>query len=84
MKKKYTYELTNREKEILELFIKGFDIKEIIEKLEIKNCTIKTTLSKIYQKLEVAYSPVSTVRTKAIIKYLVEIGELDEKWIKEF
>ena len=45
--------LTNREKEIFRLIIKEYQNKEIAKELHLEVSTIKTHLSKIYQKLQI-------------------------------
>lgn len=55
--------LTNREIEIMNLLIKGFQYKEIAKKLSISLQTVKNHLKKIYIKFHV------NNRTEAILKY---------------
>jgi DNA-binding CsgD family transcriptional regulator len=45
------YQLTNREKEIINLLIQGFQNKEISQKLFISESTVKTHIQNIYKKL---------------------------------
>ena len=55
--------LTEREKEILNLIIKGFKNKEIAEKLFISEKTVKTHINKIFKKFKVKS------RAQLIIKF---------------
>ncbi len=56
--------LSEREAEILLLLTKGFQYKEIADKLGISIDTIRTYIRRIYQKLHVHS------RTEAVVKYL--------------
>lgn len=56
--------LSPREKQILELLVEGLIDKEIAHELGISRETVRTHLSKIYQKLQVRS------RTEAVVKYL--------------
>lgn len=47
------YNLTEREKEILQLLIEGLEYKEIAMKLALSPNTVRNTVSKIYNKLHV-------------------------------
>ncbi len=60
------FKLTNREKEILDLLIKGLEYKEIAEKLNISPNTIRNIISKIYKKLHVN----SAIKAANLIKNL--------------
>lgn len=55
---------TNREQEIIDLLILGFNNKEIAEKLKITTHTAKAHVSSIYHKLNVSG------RVQAVVKYL--------------
>jgi len=55
-------ELTQREKEILDLIARGFDNNQIAESLIISSKTVRNHISNIYSKLQV------TSRARAIIK----------------
>jgi DNA-binding NarL/FixJ family response regulator len=57
-------ELSEREREVLELLAKGFLIKEIADKLAIGFGTVRTYVRRIYEKLHVQS------RSQAIAKYL--------------
>jgi DNA-binding NarL/FixJ family response regulator len=57
------FDLSNREKEILDHLVKGFSYKMIADKLEISVDTIRSHIKKIYKKLEVNSA------TEAIYKY---------------
>jgi DNA-binding NarL/FixJ family response regulator len=57
-------ELSQREKEVLELLAKGFLIKEIGDKLGIGFGTVRTYVRRVYEKLHVQS------RSQAIAKYL--------------
>jgi DNA-binding NarL/FixJ family response regulator len=57
-------ELSQREREVLELLAKGFLIKEIADKLRIGFGTVRTYVRRIYEKLHVRS------RSQAIAKYL--------------
>jgi len=56
--------LTNQEENILQLLTKGFQYKEIAEKIFVSPFTVKTHLRNIYRKLQVRS------RTEAVVKYL--------------
>ena len=45
--------LTNREREVLALMVKGLTNKEIGEKLVIRKCTVQAHVSHIYSKIYV-------------------------------
>jgi len=57
-----------REREILELLVKGLVLKEIAEQLGIGLETVRTHVNHIYQKLHVRS------RTEAVVKYLRQGG----------
>lgn len=57
-------QLTPKEKEVLQFLAKGFLLKEIADKLNIVEGTVKQHTNKIYKKLQV------NNRTEAINKYL--------------
>jgi DNA-binding NarL/FixJ family response regulator len=50
---KISYDLSKREKEILQLLVKGFSYKMIASECGISNDTVKTHLKNIYTKLHV-------------------------------
>jgi DNA-binding NarL/FixJ family response regulator len=52
-KAKITNLLTNKEKEVMALIVKGFSNREIAEKLKVSSRTVETHRSSIMQKLEV-------------------------------
>lgn len=56
--------LTNRELEVMNLLIYGYNNSTIADKLCISNHTIKAHISSIYEKLNV------TNRVQATVKYL--------------
>jgi NarL family two-component system response regulator LiaR len=58
------YQLTAREKEILEILARGFLYKEIANQLKISMLTVKNHLKNIYRKLEVSN------RSEAILKFI--------------
>jgi DNA-binding NarL/FixJ family response regulator len=57
-------ELSQREREVLDLLAKGFLIKEIADKLSVGFGTVRTYVRRIYEKLHVQS------RSQAIVKYL--------------
>lgn len=59
-----TENLTNQEEKILQLLTKGYQYKEIAEKIFVSPFTVKTHLRNIYRKLQVRS------RTEAVVKYL--------------
>jgi len=61
---KEEYNLTSREREVLELLIKGALYKEIAHELEIRIETVRYHLNNIYRKLHVR------TRTEAVVKFL--------------
>ena len=52
-KKLNKFDLSNREKDILELLVKGFSYKMIAEKCFVSFATISTHVRHIYEKLQV-------------------------------
>ena len=58
------WQLTNRERDIVEGLVKGFLYKEIANDLDISLDTVRFHLRNIYKKLHV------TSRTEAVVKYL--------------
>jgi LuxR family maltose regulon positive regulatory protein len=51
--KKYVEKITSREKEVLELIVKGYTNKEIAEELYIAEVTVRKNITSIYRKLKV-------------------------------
>lgn len=71
------YELTKREKEVLELVAQGYSNKDICEMLFISDGTITSHLCSIYQKLGVATpsrKEAATMRVKVALYYLRKSG----------
>ena len=67
--------LTDREREVFLLLIKNYDTKDIADKLNISEKTVRNHISNAMQKLEVKG------RTQAVIE-LLKMGEIDlEKWL---
>ena len=62
--------LTKREKEVIELLIKGYNNSQISEQLMITSHTTKAHISSIFQKLGVAN------RVQATVKYLKMSSEI--------
>ena len=60
---------TQREKEVLEVLIKGKSNKEIADKLTITSHTVKAHIASIYEKLNVSN------RVQATVKYLQLINK---------
>lgn len=58
--------ISARELEVLELVAKGFSNKEIAEKLFVSVNTIKTHLSKVYEKLEVKRRTQAVEKAKSL------------------
>jgi DNA-binding NarL/FixJ family response regulator len=58
------YNLTSREREVLDLLVKGALYKEIAHELEIRIETVRYHLNNIYRKLHVR------TRTEAVVKFL--------------
>ena len=56
--------LTHQEENILQLLAKGYQYKEIAEKIFVSSFTVKTHLRNIYRKLHVRS------RTEAVVKFL--------------
>ncbi len=56
--------LTNQEENILQFLAKGYQYKEIAEKIFVSSFTVKTHLRNIYRKLHVRS------RTEAVVKFL--------------
>lgn len=80
--KKYThvYQLTRREKEVLELISQGFSDLEIEEKLLIQPSTLHTHLTNLYDKYNLSNkSGKSVMRTRLALRYLQETGRLKEE-----
>lgn len=82
-KSKIYHNLTNREKEIMELISKGYSNKEIAEKCCIAISTLKAHTINCYTKLNVfphQYKDTST-RVRAVLTYLKQIGKLTDDWM---
>lgn len=62
--------LTDREREVFLLLIKNYDTKDIADKLNISEKTVRNHISNAMQKLEVKG------RTQAVIE-LLKMGEID-------
>lgn len=81
--KKYThvYQLTRREKEVLELISQGFSDLEIEEKLLIQPSTFHTHLTNLYDKYNLSNlkSGKSVMRTRLALRYLQETGRSKEE-----
>lgn len=57
-------ELSQREREVLDLLTQGFAYKQIAEQMGISMATVRTYIQRIYEKLHVHS------RTEAVVKYL--------------
>ena len=81
--KRYTqvYQLTQREKKVLELISQGFSDSEIEEKLCIQHSTLKTHLGNLYAKYNLSklQSGQAVMRTRLTLKYLQETERLKEE-----
>lgn len=55
--------LTRKEKEVVELMLKGFTNSEILARLSITRATLKTHINHIYQKLDEGFSSLRNPRT---------------------
>lgn len=74
------YQLTRREKEVLELISQGFSDLEIEEKLFIQPSTLHTHLTNLYDKYNLSNkSGKSVMRTRLALRYLQETGRLEEE-----
>lgn len=74
------YQLTRREKEVLELISQGFSDLEIEEKLFIQPSTLHTHLTNLYDKYNLSNkSGKSVMRTRLALRYLQETGRLKEE-----
>ena len=62
--------LTEREKEVIELMIEGYNNSQISNKLSISIHTVKVYASSIYRKLDVQN------RIQAVVKYLLNKNRL--------
>jgi DNA-binding NarL/FixJ family response regulator len=62
--KKATFNLSDREKEILDLLVKGFNYKQIADQIFLSPETVRWHLKNIYEKLQVHS------RTEAVVKYM--------------
>ena len=69
--------LTHREEEVMELLIKGYNNRQIAEKLTITSHTTKAHLASIYTKLQVAN------RVQASVKYLLMKTPANIKYTNE-
>lgn len=65
-----SFDLTNREKEIIELLAEGISVKNIANQLFISPFTVKHHMEHIYDKLYV------NNKVKAVAKYMRHIGAL--------
>ncbi len=61
---KYNYNLTEKEKDVLDFLVEGFEYKEIAMKMGVSPHTIRNHIANIYKKLHV------TSRTQAIKVYI--------------
>ena len=63
-------ELTNREREVLELIAEGRSNQAIAEKLYLSTKTVETHIHQIFQKLDLSGSPHSHRRVLAVLAFL--------------
>jgi DNA-binding NarL/FixJ family response regulator len=66
--------LSAREQDVLDLLARGFSLKEVADKLEIRMPSVKTYVRRMYEKLHVCS------RTQAVAKYAhLEAGQASSK-----
>ena len=66
----YRYNLTERENDVMRYVAKGYDNKQICDKLFIAESTLRTHLKSIYKKLSVSNKKQSITRLRAVLIYL--------------
>ena len=70
----YRYNLTERENDVMKYVAKGYDNKQICEKLFISESTLKTYLNSVYKKFSVSNEKInikpSMTRLRATLIYL--------------
>ena len=70
----YRYNLTEREIDVMKYVAKGYDNKQICEKLFISKSTLKTYLNSVYKKFSVSNEKInikpSMTRLRATLIYL--------------
>lgn len=71
----YIDELTPKEKEVMELFCKGFNKKEIAKKLNITQYTLKCHFGHIFQKYGLFMTDWTTKYVMAAIKFIKKKSE---------
>ena len=67
------YRLAPRENQVMALMADGLSDKEIAESLEIEECTVKSTVARIYAKYGLSGKRCSV---KAVLTYLKNIGRV--------
>lgn len=77
MRKKKT-ELSERQKEVMDLVVKGFTPISIAQKLFISESCVKLHMQAIYRKLGFSYEKGRDMKVRAIMKYLKIEGKLNE------
>lgn len=83
---KHWMNLTEQELVILRLHAKGYSTSEIQEKLCIENCTLRTHLNFIYQKLNISLKcskGSQSPKVRAVLMYLKHLGVLQNWDFKE-
>ena len=81
----YRYNLTEREHDVMKYIAKGYDNKQICDKLFISNSTLRTHLNSVYKKFSVSNKNIinrkpSMTRLRATLIYL-GLAKY-ENWIK--
>lgn len=66
----YRYNLTEREDDVMKYVAKGYDNKQICDKLFIANSTLRTHLKSVYKKFSVSNRKPSMTRLRATLIYL--------------
>ena len=66
----YRYNLTERENDVMKYVAKGYDNKQICDKLFIAESTLRTHLKSVYKKLSVSNKKQSITRLRATLIYL--------------
>lgn len=77
MRKKKT-ELSERQKEVMDLVVKGFTPISIAKKLFISESCVKLHMQAIYRKLGFEYEKGRDMKVRAIMKFLKIEGKLND------
>ena len=77
MRKKKT-ELSERQREVMELVVNGYTPISIAKELYITESCVKLHMQAIYRKLGFCYEPGRDMKVRAIMKFLKMEGKINE------